>query len=47
MMAEFSSNSLPLSVQFAGRNFTKAILFRVAHAWEHAAGIDALLPPIG
>lgn len=47
MMAGLSSNGLPLSVQFVGRNFAEATLFRVAHAWERAAGTDTLHPPIG
>jgi aspartyl-tRNA(Asn)/glutamyl-tRNA(Gln) amidotransferase subunit A len=47
MMAGLSSSGLPLSVQFVGRNFAEATLFRVARAWERAAGTDAKHPPIG
>jgi aspartyl-tRNA(Asn)/glutamyl-tRNA(Gln) amidotransferase subunit A len=47
MMAGLSSRGLPLSVQFVGRNFAEADLFRVARAWERAAGTDAKHPPIG
>jgi aspartyl-tRNA(Asn)/glutamyl-tRNA(Gln) amidotransferase subunit A len=42
-----SRNGLPLSVQFAGRYFGEATLFRVARAWERAACTDALHPPLG
>jgi hypothetical protein len=41
MMAGLSSGGLPLSVQFVGRNFAQATLFRVARAWERAAGDTA------
>jgi aspartyl-tRNA(Asn)/glutamyl-tRNA(Gln) amidotransferase subunit A len=47
MMAGLSSKGLPLSVQFVGRNFAEATLFRVARAWERAAGTDERHPPIG
>ena len=47
IMAGLSSNGLPLSVQFVGRNFAEATLFQVARAWERAAGTDARHPPIG
>ena len=47
MMAGLSSNGLPLSVQFVGRNFAEATLFQVARAWEHAAGTDTRHQPIG
>ena len=47
MMAGLSSSGLPLSVQFVGRNFAEATLFRVARAWERAAGTDDKHPPIG
>jgi Asp-tRNA(Asn)/Glu-tRNA(Gln) amidotransferase A subunit family amidase len=33
-------------VQFAGRYFGEASLFRVARAWERAAGTDRLHPPL-
>ena len=46
MMAGLSSGGLPLSVQFVGRYFAEAALFRVARAWEHAAGTDEKHPPI-
>ena len=47
MMAGLSSDGLPLSVQFVGRNFAEATLFQVARAWERAAGTDTRHPPIG
>jgi aspartyl-tRNA(Asn)/glutamyl-tRNA(Gln) amidotransferase subunit A len=47
MMAGLSSSGLPLSVQFVGSNFAEATLFRVARAWERAAGTDEKHPPIG
>ncbi len=46
MMAGISSAGLPLSVQFVGRYFTEATLFRVAREWERAAGTDAKHPPL-
>jgi aspartyl-tRNA(Asn)/glutamyl-tRNA(Gln) amidotransferase subunit A len=45
MMAGLSSNGLPLSVQFVGRNFAEATLFQVARAWERAGGTDEKHPP--
>ncbi len=47
MMSGLSSGGLPLSVQFVGRNFAEATLFRVARAWERAAGTDEKHPAIG
>jgi len=47
MMAGLSQGGLPLSVQFVGRHFAEATLFRVARTWEQAAGIDKKHPPIG
>ena len=47
MMAGLSSSGLPLSVQFVGGNFAEATLFRVARAWERAAGTDEKHPPVG
>jgi aspartyl-tRNA(Asn)/glutamyl-tRNA(Gln) amidotransferase subunit A len=47
MLAGLSSSGLPLSVQFVGRYFAEATLFRVARAWERAAGTDEKHPPIG
>ena len=46
MMAGLSSNGLPLSVQFVGRNFAEATLFQVARAWERAGGTDEKHPPL-
>jgi aspartyl-tRNA(Asn)/glutamyl-tRNA(Gln) amidotransferase subunit A len=46
MMAGLSSGGLPLSVQFVGRYFAEATVFRVARAWEEAAGTDAQHPPL-
>jgi aspartyl-tRNA(Asn)/glutamyl-tRNA(Gln) amidotransferase subunit A len=39
MMSGLSSGGLPLSVQFAGRFFDEAGIFRVARAWERASGV--------
>jgi aspartyl-tRNA(Asn)/glutamyl-tRNA(Gln) amidotransferase subunit A len=47
MMAGLSSNGLPLSVQFVGRNFAEATLFQVAREWERAASTNEKHPPIG
>jgi aspartyl-tRNA(Asn)/glutamyl-tRNA(Gln) amidotransferase subunit A len=47
VMAGLSRTGLPLSAQFVGRNFGEAALFRVARAWERAAGIAEKHPPIG
>jgi aspartyl-tRNA(Asn)/glutamyl-tRNA(Gln) amidotransferase subunit A len=47
MMAGLSSTGLPLSLQLVGRNFAEATLFRVAHAWERAAGTAEKHPSIG
>jgi aspartyl-tRNA(Asn)/glutamyl-tRNA(Gln) amidotransferase subunit A len=47
MMSGLSSGGLPLSVQFVGRNFDEATVYRVARAWERAAGMDKKRPPIG
>jgi aspartyl-tRNA(Asn)/glutamyl-tRNA(Gln) amidotransferase subunit A len=46
MMAGLSSNGLPLSVQFVGRNFAETTLFQVARAWERAGGTDEKHPPV-
>src|SRR5207247_147300 len=46
MMAGLSSKGLPLSVQFVARPFAEATLFRVARAWEKAAGTDDKHPPL-
>jgi aspartyl-tRNA(Asn)/glutamyl-tRNA(Gln) amidotransferase subunit A len=47
LMAGLSANGLPLSVQFVGRHFDEATLFRVARAWEREAGTEEKHPPIG
>src|SRR3954470_16605067 len=47
MMAGLSSGGLPLSVQFVGRFFDEAMLYRVACAWNQASGMDKKHPPIG
>jgi aspartyl-tRNA(Asn)/glutamyl-tRNA(Gln) amidotransferase subunit A len=41
-----SRDGLPLSVQFVGRYFDEATVFRVARAWERASGTDALHPAL-
>jgi aspartyl-tRNA(Asn)/glutamyl-tRNA(Gln) amidotransferase subunit A len=46
MMAGLSSAGLPLSVQFVGRYFDEATVYRVARAWERAAATDTTHPPI-
>jgi aspartyl-tRNA(Asn)/glutamyl-tRNA(Gln) amidotransferase subunit A len=46
MMSGRSSGGLPLSVQFVGRNFAEATVFRVACAWERAAGTDDRHPAL-
>ena len=46
MMSGLSHGGLPLSVQFVGRYFGEAALFRVARAWEHAGGTDQKHPPL-
>src|SRR5216684_5107148 len=46
MMAGLSSGGLPLSVQFVGRYFGEAALFRVARECERAAVTDQKHPPV-
>ena len=46
MPTGLSREGLPLAVQFVARYFDEATLFRVARAWERAAGTDALHPPL-
>jgi aspartyl-tRNA(Asn)/glutamyl-tRNA(Gln) amidotransferase subunit A len=46
MMAGLSRGGLPLSVQFVGRYFDEATLFRIARAWERAAATDEQHPPV-
>jgi aspartyl-tRNA(Asn)/glutamyl-tRNA(Gln) amidotransferase subunit A len=46
MMAGLSSGGMPLSVQFVGRFFDEAMVYRVARAWEQASGMDKKHPPI-
>ena len=46
MMAGLSGGGLPLSVQFVGRYFDDATVFRVAAAWERAGGTDEKHPPL-
>lgn len=47
MMAGLSAGGLPLAVQFVGRYFDEATLFRVARVWEQVSGVDKNHPPIG
>jgi aspartyl-tRNA(Asn)/glutamyl-tRNA(Gln) amidotransferase subunit A len=44
MPTGLSRDGLPLSVQFVGRYFDEATLFRVARAWERVGCTDALHP---
>ena len=46
MPTGLSRDGLPVSVQFVGRYFDEANLFRVARTWERAAGTDAMHPPV-
>jgi aspartyl-tRNA(Asn)/glutamyl-tRNA(Gln) amidotransferase subunit A len=46
MMAGLSRDGLPLSVQFVGRYFQDASVYRVAAAYERATGRDTQRPPI-
>jgi aspartyl-tRNA(Asn)/glutamyl-tRNA(Gln) amidotransferase subunit A len=46
MLAGISVGGLPLSVQFVGRYFDEATLFRVARGWERASGSDRKHPAI-
>lgn len=47
MMAGQASNGMPLSVQFAGRYFDDATVYRVAAAYERATQWHERKPPIG
>jgi len=46
MMAGISTGGLPLSVQFVGRCFAEATLFRVAREWERGSSSDEKHPPV-
>ncbi len=46
MMSGLSGNGLPLSVQFIGRYFEDATVFRVAAAYEKAVGWHKKHPPV-
>ena len=46
MLAGLSVDGLPLSVQFVGRFFDEAMVYRVARAWEQASGMDRKHPAI-
>jgi aspartyl-tRNA(Asn)/glutamyl-tRNA(Gln) amidotransferase subunit A len=46
MMAGLSAGGLPLSVQFVGRYFDEATVFKVARAWEQASGVDRKHPAV-
>lgn len=47
MMSGLASTGLPTSVQFVGRNFDEATVFRVAAAYERATNWASRKPPIG
>jgi aspartyl-tRNA(Asn)/glutamyl-tRNA(Gln) amidotransferase subunit A len=42
----FSSSGLPLSMQIVGKPFDEATMYRVAHAYEQAAGWTERRPPM-
>ncbi len=42
----FSSSGLPLSMQIVAKNFDEAMIYRVAHAYEQAAGWTARRPKL-
>lgn len=42
----FTKSGLPIGLQFIGRPFDEASLFRVAHAYEQAAGLYHKHPPL-
>jgi amidase len=42
----FSSDGLPLSVQFVGRPLSEAVICRAGHAWEQATPWHARFPPL-
>jgi len=46
MMAGLSRSGLPLSVQFVGRYFEEARVYRVAAAFERAAGWQERRPDV-
>jgi aspartyl-tRNA(Asn)/glutamyl-tRNA(Gln) amidotransferase subunit A len=41
-----SKDGLPLAIQFVGRYFDEAIVFRVARGWERIAGTDKQHPEL-
>jgi aspartyl-tRNA(Asn)/glutamyl-tRNA(Gln) amidotransferase subunit A len=46
MPCGFSASGLPLSMQVIGRAFDEATVFRLGHAYEHAAGWTARRAPL-
>jgi aspartyl-tRNA(Asn)/glutamyl-tRNA(Gln) amidotransferase subunit A len=42
----FGANGMPLSLSFAAASFDEAALFRIAHAYERAAGWWKRRPPL-
>jgi aspartyl-tRNA(Asn)/glutamyl-tRNA(Gln) amidotransferase subunit A len=46
MMSGLSKDGLPLAIQFVGRYFDEAIVFRVARGWERIAGTDKQHPEL-
>jgi aspartyl-tRNA(Asn)/glutamyl-tRNA(Gln) amidotransferase subunit A len=42
----FDGENMPLSVQFAGRAFDEATVYRVGHAYEQATKFHAQHPPV-
>ena len=47
MPAGFSKAGLPLAVQFVGKPFSEALMYRAAHAYEQACGWSGMHPAIG
>ena len=43
----FASTGLPLSMQIIGKPFDETTVYRVAHAYEHAAGWTSQHPELG
>jgi len=42
----FSTGGLPIGIQLIGRPFDEALILRLGHAYEQAAGWYARRPPL-